>query len=123
MADENAPTGPLDLRTIKAEDGAPSNPTNTGSPTGVREVNLEDTRRRIAYFLLGILTLVVVIEVLGGSILAVNCWLGANANGACPAAQASLSVLTTSLGAVFTAMIGLVGSVVGFYFGSKSTSS
>ena len=32
-------------------------------------------------------------------------------------------MITTTTASIFTAMVGLVGSVVGFYFGSKSEAS
>ena len=112
---------PIDLRTINAGEQEPQSQSDVGSPSEVNPVGLEDTRRWIAFFLLGILTLVILIEVLGAVILAVNCWVYAARDGSCPAAQTSMGLLTNSLGAVFTAMVGLVGSVVGFYFGSKTT--
>jgi hypothetical protein len=92
-----------------------------GSPVGVSSsFTLDGTRRHIAFLLLGMLAAVILILVLSSGILAVSCWFNAKTDGTCPQAQASLGVLTSVFGTVFTAMVGLVGSVVGFYFGSQT---
>jgi hypothetical protein len=79
--------------------------------------DIDRTREKIAFILLGILAAIILIEVLAGGIFAADCWTQAGDN--CSKVQASLGILTGVLGMVFTAMVGLVGSVVGFYFGSQ----
>ena len=93
-----------------------------GTPTGVGPRRpLDSDRRMIAFILLAILAGVILVEVFGSGVLAVSCWFSEK-DGACPRGQAALGLLTNALGAVFTAMVGLVGSVVGFYFGSQKQS-
>lgn len=110
--------GPHNLLAIKPQ-GSPS-PTSLGVPDGVQSgLKLEQTRANIAYALLAILFLVVAFEVLSGAALSGACWTWGSY---CRQANASLSMIASSTQPIFTAMIGLVGSVVGFYFGSKSQS-
>jgi hypothetical protein len=96
-----------------------ASPDSRGTATGVSGYTLDKTRQLIAFFLLGILALIVLVQVIGSAVFAGDCWFFDHVKGSCPQAQASLGVLTSALGSVFTAMIGLVGSVVGFYFGSQ----
>ncbi|MDQ2859853.1 MAG: hypothetical protein M3T55_03810 [Pseudomonadota bacterium] len=111
-------TGPHSLLAIKPQ-GSP-NPASMGVPDGVQSgLKLEQTRANIAYALLAILFLVVAFEVLSGAALSGACWTWGSY---CKQANASLSMIASSTQPIFTAMIGLVGSVVGFYFGSKSQS-
>jgi hypothetical protein len=91
-----------------------------GTPIAVGPTyTLDGARRTIAFLLLGMLGTIILVEAIGSAVLATECWVFASPQGSCPAAQSSLAVLTTVLGTVFTAMVGLVGSVVGFYFGSQ----
>jgi|UPI0006476D72 hypothetical protein len=121
------PTATISLSTIgpssAGSGGASSGPS---APTAVSvspDFSLDRTRQYIAFALLGILGLIILVELISSAVLATGCWNTAKPDGtgmmACPQAQASLGVLTSVLGTVFTAMIGLVGSVVGFYFGSQ----
>lgn len=126
-AEDVPPHAPLVLKNLRPERNSPGDgkgATDTsgdkGSPIGVSPpFNLDGTRRDIAFILLGMLAAIILIIVLSSSIMAVSCWFGAKPDGTCPQAQASLGVLTSVFGTVFTAMVGLVGSVVGFYFGSQ----
>ncbi len=54
-------------------------------------------------------------EALGSAFFAIDCW----AFGQCANAKDAYAIISAAMGTVFTAMIGLVGSVVGFYFGSQ----
>jgi uncharacterized membrane protein YeaQ/YmgE (transglycosylase-associated protein family) len=125
------PAGVIDLKTVgpsPAAAGASAAATaaatsaaasNMGSATAVTPYTLDGTRQRIAFILLGILGAIVLVEVIASAVFASNCWFFETTKGSCPQAQASLSVLTSAMGTIFTAMVGLVGSVVGFYFGSQ----
>jgi hypothetical protein len=92
----------------------------TQTPTGVIPFNFAQTQRdlafRLVWILIGIVGIVTVLSVT----YSVDCWAGSNR---CTAAATALGLLTSSISPIFTAMIGLVGSVVGFYFGSKQNSS
>jgi hypothetical protein len=106
-------------KSAAAAGGGPPQKPEKGTPTRVGQSRaLDSDRRVIAFILLAILAGVILVEVLGSGVLAVSCWFS-ETNGACPRGQAALGLLTTALGAIFTAMVGLVGSVVGFYFGSQ----
>lgn len=79
---------------------------------------IDKTREKIAYLLLAILIGVIAIITLVALIYSASCWFSA---AQCAAAQKALPILTDAIQPVFTAMIGIVGSVVGFYFGSKES--
>ncbi len=104
------PAAPAPARTA-----ASGSPGDRGSPAGLRRTSLEDTRERIAWMVLATLAGVILLDALVSALLAQGCWT----YGRCDRASAALGLLTTTLGTIFTAMIGLVGSVVGFYFGSR----
>ena len=88
----------------------------TGTAVAVQPYDAEETRKNIAYFLLWIMIGVIVAVVVVALMFSVDCWLH---TGRCEPAKDALEMLTGSIAPVFTAMVGLVGSVVGFYFGSK----
>lgn len=90
----------------------------TGTAVGLQDYSEDETRERIAYFLLWIMIGVIIAVVLVALMFSVDCWLHP---GRCEPAKDALAMLTTSISPVFTAMVGLVGSVVGFYFGSKKS--
>jgi predicted small integral membrane protein len=77
----------------------------------------EQTRGWIAYALLAALFVVVIFLMIAGAIVAKGCYYSTDA---CAASKSTLEILTTITGLVFTPLVGLVGSVVGFYFGSKA---
>lgn len=124
-----SPPGLINLTTVTPASGvgggggSGGGATPPGSATSVTPYNLDETRQQIAFILLGILGFIILIQLISSAVLAAGCWSTATLDkagvAACPQAQASLGVLTSVLGTVFTAMIGLVGSVVGFYFGSQ----
>ena len=87
-----------------------------GTAIGVQAYPMERTRARIAYFLLWIMVGVILAVVLVSLMFSVDCWLRANR---CAPAKDALAMLTGGISPVFTALVGLVGSVVGFYFGSR----
>jgi hypothetical protein len=121
------PSPPISLAAIGPSSGGNggSGSSSPGTATAVTpDYSLDKTRQNIAFFLLGILGFIILIELISSGILATGCWSSAITDAktgavSCPQAQASLGVLTSVLGTVFTAMVGLVGSVVGFYFGSQ----
>jgi len=80
------------------------------------DVTLDRTRRDIAYLLLWIMIGVMLVIILASVVYSVRCAMDSTT---CAAATNALGVLTSSISPIFTAMVGLVGSVVGFYFGSK----
>lgn len=86
----------------------------TVTRVGARSVN--DTREAIAYLLLGTLIGVVVFEAVFSVVIGGSCWR----SGACTDRDSqAIGLVTTTLQPMFTAMVGLVGSVVGYYFGSQ----
>lgn len=91
--------------------------TGPGGAAGVVEnPELGNTRKTIAYFLLWILVGIIIVVVLVSLVFSFKCWLNATT---CSAASTALGILTNTVSPLFTAMVGLVGSVVGFYFGSR----
>jgi len=91
------------------------------SPAGVDKepYDADRTREKIAYFLLYIMLGIIVVLLFVALIYSARCWVNA---GMCTRSEAALTILTTAITPIFTAMIGLIGSVVGFYFGSKQVS-
>ncbi len=108
---------PIDLTLVggRSAGAAP----DKGSPTGVEPSrSIDATRERIAYILLGTLGAIVALQAIAGIVFAADCW-GSGGKESCDLAKSSLGLVTNTLSTIFTAMIGLVGSVVGFYFGSQ----
>ena len=120
---------PVDLSTIA--------PTTTASTVAVQsaervidkvKVDINDnTRRNIAYILLLLLASVIVFHFTRSSELSAFCTtslqaadLAANKSN-CDVHLSAYTAVADKTQNVFTAIIGLVGSVVGFYFGSKSS--
>lgn len=81
----------------------------------VRE-HAESTRRWLAYSIMMLLGVVVAAIGISSLYYSYQCWL---APGQCQAASSALNTLVDGLQPMFTALTGLVGSVVGFYFGSR----
>ena len=79
----------------------------------------ERARAIIAYILLAVLVLVAIVMLIAAIVLARDCYASKN----CANAKDALAILTNAVGLVFTPIIGLVGSVIGFYFGAKSVSN
>lgn len=97
-------------------------PTNDarGTVVGLGEPTFVGTQRRIAFMLLWIMIGVIAITTVMSLGYSVRCSID---GAACVTNSAALKLLNDSLSPIFTAMIGLVGSVVGFYFGSKQGGS
>ena len=76
----------------------------------------EKARANLAYILLAVLVGLVVVQVIAGVIGAFECYTSPN----CASAKDSLAVMNTALGQTFSPIVGLVGSVIGFYFGAKA---
>lgn len=110
---------PLDDVVSQTEARVAAQPGGAESPSGAVPYNpeIDKTRKYIAYFLLWILVGIIVTIVLVTIVYSGRCW---NEADTCTAVGPALDMLNTSISPVFTAMVGLVGSVVGFYFGSKS---
>jgi hypothetical protein len=77
----------------------------------------EKARGRIAYALLAALFAVVIFLLIAGMVIARSCYFSTDN---CSASKNTLEILTTVTGLIFSTFVGLVGSVVGFYFGSKA---
>jgi uncharacterized membrane protein YeaQ/YmgE (transglycosylase-associated protein family) len=108
----------LDLTKVGIPDPAlPRSDTGPGSPAraGPPE-DLGKTRRGIAYLLLAMLGAIIAVELIYAMIYSASCFVDAKS---CAAGTAAYQLILDGIDPVFTAMIGLVGSVVGFYFGSQ----
>lgn len=129
MADDPtpAPTTPSLSTAVSAIVGAPGaapSATDTqGTVVSLGSRVFIDTQRRIAFMLLWIMIGVIAIITIVSLGYSLRCSLSATTGDACEMGGAGLDLLTKSLSPIFTAMIGLVGSVVGFYFGSKQGGS
>jgi hypothetical protein len=115
------------LAPSRYENDAPALITDS-TPIGVQPVSFERTQRNLAYMLLSVLIGIIVVIVLLSVIYSYSCWAhplvaekGAPPVDPCAAVGPALTLFNQSISPVFTAMIGLVGSVVGFYFGSKKS--
>lgn len=121
MADDGVPSLDDAVPVLPAGDAARTG-TGTGdggSPAAVQDYSLDSTRKRIAFFLLFIMAAIVALVALVSLIYSVGCWRGGGTQ--CTQAEGALTLLNTGISPMFTAMVGLVGSVVGFYFGSKAS--
>lgn len=78
-------------------------------------VTLDGTRREIALRLIAILGIVIGAYLFISLIFSLSCWTSNSCT-----VQESYNMSAASFTTVFTALIGIVGSVVGFYFGSKT---
>lgn len=111
--------GVPDLDDVGPTTGGGGGTGSGGSPAAVQDYStLDFTRKRIAFFLLYIMAGIVVLVALVALLYSFDCWL--NGEKKCVQAEGALTLLNTGIAPMFTAMVGLVGSVVGFYFGSKS---
>ena len=126
MADDGVPSldeaGPVIPLGDAGKPGAGAGGTGTGdggSPAAVEDYSIDSTRKRIAFFLLYIMAGIVALVAFVSLFYSGSCWLNGSK---CTQAEGALTLLNTGIAPMFTAMVGLVGSVVGFYFGSKSTS-
>jgi hypothetical protein len=108
----------LNLGDIPASTNVAVSGTGPGGAAGVVDSPDGTTRRTIAYFLLWIMVGIMLIVVLASLVFSVNCWVDGTT---CARATTALNILTSNISPMFTAMVGLVGSVVGFYFGSRQT--
>jgi hypothetical protein len=119
MADGPNPDGNIP----SINDAAPPDAGATGGAPAAAGGQLEDfsldsTRKRIAFFLLYIMSGVIGLVALVSLVYSANCWFDGTK---CTQASQALGLLTNGITPMFTAMVGLVGSVVGFYFGSRQT--
>lgn len=81
-----------------------------------RMEHAERTRRWIAVGIMSMFGLIIFVLALAAAVYSIQCWTDTER---CTAASTALSTLATGMQPVFTALTGLVGSVVGFYFGSR----
>lgn len=91
-----------------------------GTALGLGDTTFVGTQRRIAFMLLWIMIGVIAIITVMSLGYSLRC---AFDGAACDTGSSALKLLNDSMSPIFTAMIGLVGSVVGFYFGSKQGAS
>jgi hypothetical protein len=117
---ESTPVKPKDLTEINP---APSNAAAPGDivkpPTEVPydpAPDREKVRALIALLLLGALFAVIILVVLAGILTAYSC----HTKEACTPETADLKSIRAIIELVLTPLIGLVGAVTGFYFGSGS---
>lgn len=120
--DSGLPPATVDLTQYRLD--SPSGGGETGilgakAATSLIEEPLNHTRKKIAMTLIGMLALLIVVEVIWGGIFGMSCWVNSKP-ATCDLADRSLAITQSAVGQMFTAMVGLVGSVVGFYFGSNS---
>lgn len=108
---------PASLDVLAASGSAPP-PAAPTTGDYVVPASIDLTRQRIAYLLLWIMIGIMVVIILVSLAYSIGCWRDVTQ---CTAASNALGVLTSSISPIFTAMVGLVGSVVGFYFGSKNS--
>ena len=95
----------------------PPSPASTPAGTETYNLRLDATRRQIAFFLLWIMAGVIAAPVFATIVFSGWCWW--NGGDTCTNAGTAIDLLAKSMSQFVTAMVGLVGSVVGFYFGSK----
>ncbi|QRE74270.1 hypothetical protein [Methylobacterium aquaticum] len=112
--------GSIVLKTI-GDDAPTEGPPTIGVATSVQGNydpgrDQEKARVRIAYVLLAMLGLAVVCVLATGSYLALTCYAGKT----CGEAKEAFALLSGTVALIFTPVVGLVGSAIGFYFGSKS---
>lgn len=117
-----APAAALDINAVVTpgtpETASPAAQTPAG--TEAYDLKLAYTRESIAFFLLWITAGVIGAAAVATVVFSGWCWLNVRS---CQAAGTALDLLSRNMSQYVTAMIGLVGSVVGFYFGSNSRSN
>lgn len=134
MGDDKSASGAPKSLDAAIEAANPATPNSTATDTPVTADDQEvvkyrgkysfaDTQRDLAFRLVSVMIGIVVVIAIVSVTYSISCWARPGTEPQpCGAAGAALNLLTTSLSPVFTAMVGLVGSVVGFYFGSKQSS-
>lgn len=91
--------------------------TATGIQTGYNPLpDQEKARAYIAYILLGTMVGSIIFIAIAGAILAEDCYTSPK----CMSAKESMNIVIQIMSLIFTPIVGLVGSVIGFYFGSKA---
>lgn len=101
---------PTDQVIAKSASGAAETSLAVGA-----DKTLSATREAIAFRLITLLGGVVGAYLFISLIFSLSCWTSNNCT-----VQESYNMSAASFTTVFTALIGIVGSVVGFYFGSKT---
>ncbi|KPF62380.1 hypothetical protein IP88_14855 [alpha proteobacterium AAP81b] len=113
------PTAPIDLSAIRPTSTADPNTSPTATSV-TRFGSLNDrTRTYIAYALVGLLAALVVFHFIQ-SLQLVSACHAATAATLCKVEIDAFTLAAKETQNIFTAIVGLVGSVVGFYFGQKS---
>jgi hypothetical protein len=120
---------PVDLRTISPTSGTglpgggvdgsaqrSSSVTLSSTKTYNFSITQEKLALRILWILMGIIGAVFCLSLVMGSVCLVS-------SGQCKAAGEGLQLVIGTTKELFTAIIGLVGSVVGFYFGQRDRDS
>jgi hypothetical protein len=116
---ESPPVKPKDLTEINPAPSTTSPGDTVKPPTEVPydpAPDRENVRALIALLLLGSLVAVIILVVLAGIFTAYSC----HVKDACTPETADLKSIRAIIELVLTPLIGLVGAVTGFYFGSGS---
>lgn len=115
------PSRPIVLSDVKPSSIAPDPSENKGTPTSLGgTTSLDGARQVIAYILLAALIAVIAFSAVASAIYASPCLRsGPGMAEVCKQAQSGGENVGKTMGVILTAIIGLVGSVVGFYFGSS----
>lgn len=111
----------IDLQSVSGHPQAVAD--RVGSATGIQQrydptPAQEQTRGWIAVALLVALFVVILFLMTTAGIIAVNC---SSSQDKCVSSKETLNIITTVMNIMFTPLIGLVGTVIGFYFGSKAS--
>jgi len=121
MGDETDPGGQVPSINEAAPPvaGATGGGGGEGGDGQIEDYSIDSTRKKIAFFLLYIMAAVIALVALVSLFYSANCWMFGGDK--CTQATQALTLLNNGVAPMFTAMVGLVGSVVGFYFGSRQT--
>lgn len=118
MTSQPRPVQSIDQVVSGSADRPPATGNNDSSTTvaGLEPFQFSKTQQQLAFRLLWVMIGVIFVIVASSAVYSATCFADGRQ---CASATSALSIITNSLSPIFTAMVGLVGSVIGFYFGSK----